>query len=180
MPPRFYVRHLKTIVLLSVLRIRRCLRRSTLLVFDPGVVNGSAEDDRNGGCSSADRHLSSLLIVQSRWKTHVVITSLNNHTPSTEPATPLTAEETMWVMGEVTLIDNRLAMLIKKPKTPWVYRQAMAHSCLQVRHTVIAEPQRKVLNGEIPTVKGPGSAKRAATAGTSPETTITGTRAMAL
>lgn len=93
----------------------------------------------------------------------VVITSWNNHTPSTEPATPLTAEETMWVMGEVTLIDNKLAMLIKKPKTP-----------------VIAEPQRKVLNGEIPTVKGSGSAKRAATAGTSPETTITGTRAMAL
>jgi len=86
----------------------------------------------------------------------------------------------MWVMGEVTLIDNKLAMLIKKPKTPWVYRQAMAHSRLQVRHTVIAEPQRKVLNGEIPMVKGPGSAKRATTAGISPETTMTGIRAMAL
>lgn len=86
----------------------------------------------------------------------------------------------MWVMGEVTLIDNKLAMLIKKPKTPWVCRQATAHNCIQMRHTVIAEPQRKVLNGDIPVVKGPGSAKRAAIAGISPETTTTGIRAMAL
>ena len=50
--------------------------------------------------------------------THVVTTSLNNQTPSTDPATPRTAEDTMWVIGEVTLMDNRLAMLIKKPKTP--------------------------------------------------------------
>jgi hypothetical protein len=64
-------------------------------------------------------------LFQARWKTlqnrrqtHEVMTSLNSHTPSTDPATPRTAEETIWVMGEVTLIDNKLAMLIKKPNTP--------------------------------------------------------------
>jgi len=93
----------------------------------------------------------------------VVITSLNNHTASIEPATPRTADETMWVMGEVTLIDNKLAMLIKKPKIP-----------------VIAEPQRKVLKGEIPVDKGLDSVRRAVIAGISPARMITGTRAMAL
>jgi len=61
------------------------------------------------------------------------------------------------------LIDNRLAMLIKKPTIP-----------------VIAEPQRKVFKGDIPVDKGSGSARRAAIAGTSPETTMIGTKAMAL
>jgi len=69
----------------------------------------------------------------------------------------------MWVMGEVTLIDNKLAMLIKKPKTP-----------------VIAEPQRKVLRGDIAVVEGPVSEKRAVIAGISPAMMITGIKAMAL
>lgn len=59
--------------------------------------------------------------------THVVITSLKSHMARTEPTTPRTAEETIWVMGEVTLIDNKLAMLIKKPKMPLVDRQTVAH-----------------------------------------------------
>jgi hypothetical protein len=37
-----------------------------------------------------------------------------------------------------------------------------------------------VVKGEIPVIKGPGSAKRAATAGTSPATMMTGIKAMAL
>ena len=49
-----------------------------------------------------------------------MITSLKSHTPNIEAATPRTADETMWVMGEVTLIDNKLAMLIKKPNMPWI------------------------------------------------------------
>jgi hypothetical protein len=36
----------------------------------------------------------------------------------TEAATPRTAEDTMWVMGEVTLMESRLARLIMKPSTP--------------------------------------------------------------
>ena len=47
-------------------------------------------------------------------------------------------------------------------------------------HTVIAEPQRKVLKGDIPVVKGPGSERRVAIAGTSPPITTTGIKAMAL
>lgn len=54
--------------------------------------------------------------------TYPVITSWNNHIPSTEAATPRTAEETMWVMGEVTLMERRLAMLIIKPRIPYEYR----------------------------------------------------------
>jgi len=93
----------------------------------------------------------------------VVITSPKSHTPNIEPATPRTADETIWVIGEVTLIDNKLAMLIKKPKIP-----------------VIAEPQMKVFRGEIPVDTGPGSVRRAVIAGTSPETMMTGTRTPAL
>ena len=83
-------------------------------------------------------------------------------------------------MGEVTFIDNKLAMLIKNPNTPCDCRQMMTTSSLRTRHTVIAEPQRKVLKGDIPVIKGPGSARRAAIAGASPATMITGIKAMAL
>jgi hypothetical protein len=48
------------------------------------------------------------------------------------------------------------------------------------RHTVIAEPQRKVLKGDIPVVEGPGSERRVTIAGTSPLTMTTGIKAMAL
>lgn len=46
------------------------------------------------------------------------MTSLNTHTPRKEAATPRTADETMCVIGEVTLMERRLAILIKKPSTP--------------------------------------------------------------
>lgn len=55
--------------------------------------------------------------VKSRW-TNVVMTSEKSHMPRMDAATPLTAEETMCVMGEVTFMDNKLAMLIKKPNRP--------------------------------------------------------------
>lgn len=45
--------------------------------------------------------------------------SRNNHIPKSEAATPRTADETMCVMGDVTLIDRRLAILMRNPKTPY-------------------------------------------------------------
>lgn len=54
----------------------------------------------------------------SSW-TYVVIMSWNSHIPKSDAATPRTAEEIIWVIGEVTLIDRRLAMLIRKPRTPY-------------------------------------------------------------
>jgi len=44
--------------------------------------------------------------------------SWKSQAPRIDAATPRTAEETMWVMGEVTLMESRLAMFIKKPRTP--------------------------------------------------------------
>lgn len=51
--------------------------------------------------------------------THVVMISWNNHIPRSEAATPRTAEETICVMGEVTLIESKLAMFIRKPRRPY-------------------------------------------------------------
>ena len=50
--------------------------------------------------------------------TNVVTISLNNFIANRDPATPRTADDIMCVMGEVTLIESKLAMLIKKPMTP--------------------------------------------------------------
>jgi hypothetical protein len=47
--------------------------------------------------------------------------SWKSHIPRRDAATPRTAEETMCVMGEVTLIERRLAMLIRNPSTPWLW-----------------------------------------------------------
>jgi hypothetical protein len=51
-------------------------------------------------------------------ETHVVMMSWNSHMPSRDAATPRTAEDTMCVIGEVTLMDSRLAMLMRKPMIP--------------------------------------------------------------
>lgn len=51
-------------------------------------------------------------------ETYVVIMSWNNHIPKNDAATPRTAEEIMCVMGDVTLIESRLAILMRKPKIP--------------------------------------------------------------
>jgi hypothetical protein len=51
--------------------------------------------------------------------THVVIISEKSHMPRREAATPRTAAETMCVTGEVTLIDKRVAILMRKPKVPY-------------------------------------------------------------
>jgi hypothetical protein len=44
--------------------------------------------------------------------------SWKSHMPSRDAATPRTAEDTMCVIGEVTLMDSRLAMLMRKPMIP--------------------------------------------------------------
>lgn len=46
------------------------------------------------------------------------MTSLNTQTPRKDAATPRTADETMCVIGDVTLMERRLAILIKKPIIP--------------------------------------------------------------
>lgn len=51
-------------------------------------------------------------------RAYVVMISWNSHAPSTEAATPRTADDTMCVIGEVTLMESKLAILIKKPTTP--------------------------------------------------------------
>ncbi len=54
----------------------------------------------------------------SRILPHVDMMSPKHHLPSIEAATPRTAEEIMCVMGDVTLMDKRLAMDIRNPKQP--------------------------------------------------------------
>jgi hypothetical protein len=61
-----------------------------------------------------------MLGYRTRDRKYLVMTSWNNRIPRSDAATPRTAEETMWVIGEVTLIERRLAMLIKKPMAPYV------------------------------------------------------------
>ena len=46
--------------------------------------------------------------------------SWKSHTPSRDAATPRTAEDTMCVIGDVTLMDSKLAMLMAKPRTPYM------------------------------------------------------------
>ena len=54
----------------------------------------------------------------AKERTYVVMISWNSHIPRSDAATPRTAEETICVMGEVTLIESRLAMLMRNPNTP--------------------------------------------------------------
>ena len=56
--------------------------------------------------------------IEGNQCTNVVMVSLNNFIANRDPATPRTADDIMCVMGEVTLIESKLAMLIKKPMTP--------------------------------------------------------------
>ena len=48
------------------------------------------------------------------------MTSEKTHTPRKDAATPRTADDTICVMGDATLIDKRLAMLMRKPITPYI------------------------------------------------------------
>ncbi len=50
---------------------------------------------------------------------YCVTMSWKSHTPRRDAATPRTAEETICVMGEVTLIDIKLARLMRKPNAPY-------------------------------------------------------------
>lgn len=59
-----------------------------------------------------------------RLGTYTEMISLNNDQPRIDAATPRTADETICVMGEVTLMESKLAMLIKNPKTPYINQKA--------------------------------------------------------
>ena len=51
--------------------------------------------------------------------TYNVIMSWKSQTPRKEAATPLTAEETMCVIGDVTLTESRIAIPKRKPNAPY-------------------------------------------------------------
>ena len=51
---------------------------------------------------------------------YLVIISPKIHKPSKDAATPRTADETMWVTGEVTLMERRDERHIKKPRVPFL------------------------------------------------------------
>jgi len=93
----------------------------------------------------------------------LLMRSPNSHTPKKDAATPRTAEDTICVIGDVTFMDNKLAMLIKNPTTP-----------------AIADPHKKVLKGLSPTSERTGSKNNEMIDGSSPERTMTGTRRTAL
>ena len=101
-----------------------------------------------------------------------------------DPATPRTAEETMCVIGDVTLMESRLAMLIKNPMTPCGVNSLSANipSAGWVP-TVITEPQTNVCSSESSSEGGAISSDpkmRRMMAGTSPARTIRGIMATAL
>jgi hypothetical protein len=74
----------------------------------------------HGRCNCG-RSLSDPFYVKQRRREegkNLVMISWNNHIAKSDPATPRTADDTMCVIGDVTLIDNKLARLIMKPSRP--------------------------------------------------------------
>lgn len=65
---------------------------------------------------------------------YLVITSPKIHKPSKDVATPRTADETMWVTGEVTLIERREERHIKKPRVPFFYNLSIQELEGKQRH----------------------------------------------
>ena len=67
-------------------------------------------------------------------------------TPRKDAATPRTADETMCVIGEVTLMESKEARLIRKPKVPCAVKvlvQSILTEYSRIR-TVMREPQINV------------------------------------
>lgn len=88
-------------------------------MLHPCVENGTGEDGGNGrSAATADAGLARIAVRKNKC-TYVLMISWNSQTPSMDAATPRTAEDTICVMGEVTLMDSKLAMLIKKPNMPY-------------------------------------------------------------
>lgn len=89
-------------------------------MLDPGVEDGAAEDDGDGSCTATGNALS--LIIGWRAKksayAYLVTMSPKNQTPRKDAAPPRTAEDTICVMGEVTLMESRDAMPMRKPNVP--------------------------------------------------------------
>lgn len=104
--------------------------------------------------------------------------------PNNDAATPRTAEETMCVIGDVTLIESRLARLIKNPITPCYVHSLSANPHKTDRIlTVMADPQTNVCSSESSpgaVTMSYGPKKRLVIAGTSPTRTIRGIKSIAL
>jgi hypothetical protein len=78
-------------------------------------------------------------------ETHLEIMSPKYHIPNRDAATPLTADDTMCVIGEVILMDRRLARLIIKPMAPCHDASVSNHTNHpRWTHTVIKDPQMNV------------------------------------
>ncbi len=108
--------------------------------------------------------------------------SSKNQTPSTDAATPRTAEDTICVIGDVTLMDSRLAMLIKKPRTPYSKHGLRFQITWTERiRTVTADPHMKAVKGLISPSSTIGLLKSSScTPGPSPVKSNRGSRMRAL
>ena len=60
---------------------------------------------------------------KNEMTTYTEMISANIAQPRIDAATPRTADDTMCVMGEVILMESKLAMLIKNPKIPCTDRK---------------------------------------------------------
>lgn len=87
-------------------------------MFNPRIHYRSKEDGGNRRCSATVNIFISREKKKKGQRAYVVMMSWKSHMPSREAATPRTAEEIIWVMGEVTLMDKREAMDIRKPMMP--------------------------------------------------------------
>lgn len=86
----------------------------------PGVVQGTKQNNGNGcGTSTRSEKLDYISFSLYKLNTYARITSRKSHIPRRDAATPRTADEIICVIGEVTLIESRLARLIKKPRVPY-------------------------------------------------------------
>ena len=92
-------------------------------MLDPSIVNGTSKDNCDRGSSTAKNNdVSDNLSIRTPLTSNVtynVIMSWKSQTPRKEAATPLTADETMCVIGDVTLMESRLAIPMRKPNAPY-------------------------------------------------------------
>ena len=87
----------------------------------------------------------------------------------------------MCVIGEVTLMDIKLATLMRKPKTPCTGVKVDALINIMTVLTVIIEPDTKVESGLIwPSTAWLGPNSSFITPGSSPTSTMTGASTNAL
>ena len=96
--------------------------RETGSGFDVGVEEGPSEDEEDGDDTVTASRVSGDTVyrhkARDRTTTHALRTSLNSHTPSIVCRTDRTADENMWVTGEVTLMESSPATQMRNPTSP--------------------------------------------------------------